>query len=135
MGTWSSDPFGNDTALDWAFSLEEVDDLSLIEETIQKVLDTGDEYLEATVAEEAIVAADTVARLKGKFYTRDAATQPIDGWVTKHRLKPSPELVKSCLTALDRILTDPSELKDLWSEGDDFEEWRSQILALKIRLR
>ena len=28
MGAWSNDPFGNDTACDWKYSLEESNDLS-----------------------------------------------------------------------------------------------------------
>ncbi len=30
MGAWAVDSFGNDTACDWAYGLEEVSDLSLV---------------------------------------------------------------------------------------------------------
>jgi hypothetical protein len=137
MGAWANDPFGNDTACDWAYGLAKVNDLSLIEEPIQRVLDIGDDYLEAPAAEEAIAAADTITRLKGKFYVKNPYTESTDKWVDKHRIKPSPELVASAIRAIDRILTKPSELLDLWSEGadSDTEEWKLQMVALKERLR
>ena len=56
MGAWDTDPFGNDTACDWIYELEETDDLSLIENTLQRIHDAGPEYLEAPDAEEAIPA-------------------------------------------------------------------------------
>jgi hypothetical protein len=36
MGAWSRDRFGNDTACDWAYGLEEVSDLSLVRSTMHK---------------------------------------------------------------------------------------------------
>ena len=41
MGTWSYEPFGNDTANDWADELEDVTDFSVIEATLQTALDEG----------------------------------------------------------------------------------------------
>lgn len=39
MGTWSHEPFGNDSANDWAYDLEDQSDLSLVVGAIQAVLD------------------------------------------------------------------------------------------------
>lgn len=47
--------------------MEECEDLSLIQETLRKINAIGSEYLEAPDAEEAIAAADTLSRLKGRF--------------------------------------------------------------------
>jgi len=58
MGAWDTTSFGNDTANDWAYGLLESNDFSLIEATLQKVLDFGDEYLEAPEAEEGIAASE-----------------------------------------------------------------------------
>ena len=60
MGAWDTDSFGNDTACDWAYTLEGSNDLSLVESTIDNVLEAGDDYLEAPDAEEALVWADPV---------------------------------------------------------------------------
>jgi hypothetical protein len=133
MGAWSKDSFGNDTAGDWAYGLEEVSDLSLVRETIQKVLDSGGEDLEASDAEEAIAAVEVIARLRGNFGQCDAYTETVDNWVKEHPQKPPSDLVALASRALDRILKPPSELLELWQESDEFEEWKSSVLDLKQR--
>jgi len=135
MGAWDIDIFGNDTACDWAFGLEEVDDLSLIESSIQKALDAGTEYLEAPDAEEALAAAETLARLKGRFGARNAYTEPVDKWVSEHKIVPPQGLVDSALKVIDRILTPPSEILELWEEGEDFQKWKDHLDDLKKRLQ
>jgi hypothetical protein len=132
MGAWANDPFGNDTACDWAYGLEDADDFSLIEDTIQTVLDAGEEYLEAPSGDEAIAAADVIARLRGKFYVRNSYTESVDSWVAAHPIEPPADLIAKALKALDRILTEPSELLELW-EGND--GWRQHMVALKERLK
>ena len=74
MGAWETDPFGNDTACDWQYELEETDDLSSIESTLETIQAVGSEYLDASDAEEAIAAADAIARLKGNFYVKNSYT-------------------------------------------------------------
>jgi hypothetical protein len=135
MGAWDCDPFGNDMACDWAYDLEECSDLSLIEATLKKVNDCGTEYLEAPEAEEAIAAADTLARLKGYFYEKNAYTQTVDDWVKSHTITPPPQLISSALKAIDRILTSPSELLELWQDSQDCEKWKTHLVELKNRLQ
>jgi hypothetical protein len=133
MGAWSIESFGNDTAGDWAFGLEEASDLSLVRETIQKVLDAGDEELDADAASEAIAAVEIIARLKGNFGPRDSFSEPADTWVKAHPQQPPQDLVDLAVQALDRVLVQPSELLDLWEESDEFEAWKSSVLDLKNR--
>ena len=135
MGAWNSDPFGNDTACDWKYAMEEGDDLSLVETTIQKIHGTGSDYLEAPEAEEAIAAADTLARLTGRFYIRNSFTESLDEWVQKHPIAPPADLVASAVRAIDRILTSPSELLELWRESDEFDVWKKHLEDLKERLK
>ena len=135
MGTWKADPFGNDTACDWQRGLDNVHDLRLIKDAIRKIHGAGMEYLEAPDAEEAIAAADTIARLKGRFYVKNAYTKSVDDWVAKHNLDLPQEFVDSAIEAVDRILTPPSELLELWEESDEFESWKRHLEDLKTRLR
>jgi Domain of unknown function (DUF4259) len=135
MGTWSVDPFGNDDAVDWIYDLVETNDLTFIVETIQKVLDFGSEYLDAPEAIEAIAAADIIARLKGNFYVKNAYTESLDDWIENHRLTPPQALVESAILAMDRILTAPSELLELWQDSKDFDHWAKEMQDLKARLR
>ncbi len=133
MGAWSKDSFGNDTACDWAYGLEEANDLGFVRETIQKVMDAGKEYLEAPDAEEAIAAVEVIARLKGNFGERNSYTETTDKWVKAHPQQPPSDLVALASKALDRILRPPSELLELWQESDKFEGWKSSVLDLRRR--
>ena len=134
MGAWGSGIFENDTASDWALSLEEARDASLIDETLKTVLSVGGDYLDASVAEEGLAAAEAVARLKGRWGTRDAYTEPMDKWVERYNRPPSVELLRNALSVVDRVLSAPSELLELWEESDDAGAWRASIDDLRARL-
>jgi hypothetical protein len=135
MGTWAADPFGNDTACDWKYDVEKTTGLQLIESTLQRVLAAGDGYLDSSDADQAIAAADTIARLRGHFYVRNAYTESLDEWVEKQRVQIPQQLVDSAIAVIDRILTEPSELLDLWQETGASEEWEGQMEDLKERLK
>lgn len=135
MGAWSHESFGNDDACDWAAQLEEYDDLSLVEATLDAVLDVGDEYLEAPEASQAIAAAEVVARLQGDAGTRDAYSEAVDAWVERITLLPSAELAAKARRALDRVLAGPSELMELWDESGEADVWQAAVRELKDRIR
>jgi len=135
MGAWDHTTFGNDDACDWGGDLRSCEDLSFVEETLDTVIDTGEEYLEAPESSQAIAAAEVVARLQGHFGIRNAYTESVDEWVAAH-----PQMVRTALAmkvhvALDRILTQPSELLELWEESDDFMSWKDTITELKNRIQ
>jgi len=135
MGAWGTGIFDNDTACDWAYTLEESDDLSVVEQTLEKVISAGFEYLEAPEAEEALAAAEVIARLQGNYGDRNAYTEIIDKWVLGRALRVSPELVRKTLLAIERVLTEPSELVELWKESEDFDAWKASISNLSSRIR
>jgi hypothetical protein len=135
MGTWSTDSFGNDTACDWSYELEETKDLELIRATVQNALQVGEDYLEAPTAEEAIAAIEVIARLKGSWGERNSYTEAADKWVKAHAQRVPPELVSAAIETLDRILTPPSELLELWQDSEEFEAWKSAVADLKERVR
>jgi hypothetical protein len=131
MGAWDATSFGNDTANDWAYGLEECDDLSYIEAALQKILEEGEEYIEAPDAEEAVAAAEVVAWLRGKRSPVNAYTEKIAAWVDAHPIQPTPALTGKAQSVLDRIQRAPSELLDLW-EGNP--EWSASLAELRARL-
>jgi hypothetical protein len=61
-------------------------------------------------------------------------TEPVDQWVAAHPEPPSPALVAQAIAAIDRVTTEPCELLELWSEGDDFERWRASVADLRARV-
>ncbi|MEJ2558994.1 MAG: DUF4259 domain-containing protein [Anaerolineae bacterium] len=133
MGAWGADTFDNDTACDWSYELNEVDDLSLVRETLARVLTVGEEYLDSDDACEGLAACEVVARLKGNWGVRNPYTETIDKWVETHGIAPSGDLVQSAVAVIDRVLSAPSELLELWEEGD-LTEWRNAVENLRSRV-
>lgn len=131
MGAWSHEPFGNDTASDWAFGLEGQEDFSLVDKAIQAVIDNGSEYLDSDLASEAVAAAEVLAKARGRGTQTDSYTEEVDNWVQSVASQPSPVLLSKANAALVRILGPDSELKELWQESDDFASWESSIKALQ----
>ena len=134
MGTWSHEPFGNDTANDWAYDLEEARDLSHVEAALDKVLEIGDDYLEARDAEEAIAAVEVLAKLLGRGTQSDAYTEKVDAWVDEVKLTPTPALRIKAKQVLRRVDSDNSEILELWQEGEDADEWRKSLAQLHSAL-
>lgn len=135
MGAWGTGVFDNDTACDWADDLAETNNLSAIEAALDKVLASGAEYIEAPDAEEALAAAEVIARLQGNAGFSDAYTETINTWVEENKLNVSAALANKACSALERILLEPSELMELWEESDEFGVWKSVVENLKSRIR
>jgi hypothetical protein len=134
MGAWSVDSLGNDDACDWAYGLDDCTDLSLVEETLDKVLDEGAEYLESPDACEALAAIEVIARLQGNWGERNSYSEPIDAWVEKTKLVPGKALAAKARIVIERILADDSELKELWQESDEFDAWQASVKDLAARV-
>jgi hypothetical protein len=81
----------------------------------------------------ALGACEVLARLLGHPGYTNAYTKKVDQWVSAHKLKPSAALLKRASAAIDRILADNSELRDLWEESDDGHAWRKSVEDLRAR--
>jgi Domain of unknown function (DUF4259) len=138
MGAWGYLAFDNDTTNDWADNLDTVDNLSLVESAFDELEDVGDDYLEADIASEALGACEVIARLLGNPGYKNTYTEKVDRWVATHQLKPSTELVNRASAALERILSDNSELWELCmenAEGDKNNDWHKVMEDLHKRLQ
>ena len=135
MGTWSHESFGNDTANDWAYELEDGTDFSVIEAALQVALDEGDEYLDADLAMEAIAAVEVIAKRLGKGTQCDVYTEKVDQWLETISEQPSDDLLSLAKRVLERIVADDSELKELWLESDEYELWLGNIQQLNDALQ
>jgi Domain of unknown function (DUF4259) len=134
MGAWGVRAFENDTACDWAYELEDSDDLSLVRETLTRILAVGNEYLDSSDACEGLASCEVVARLKGNWGVRDAHTESVDIWVQNNSIQPSSDLINQALAVIDRVLTAPSELMELWDETAEKEEWHESVANLRSRV-
>jgi hypothetical protein len=135
MGAWGHLPFDNDTTNDWAYGLEEVDDLSLVKTAFDELEEAGTNYLDADIACNALGACEVLARLLGRPGYTNAFTEKVDQWVVAHKIKPPPGLLNRASAAIDRILAKNSELRELWEEGDEAHAWRGAIEDLRARVR
>jgi hypothetical protein len=134
MGAWGVLAFDNDDANDWAYDLEEIDDLSLVEFAFETV-EEAEDYLEAPDASNALAACEVLARLNGKPEYKNSYTEKVDNWVAAHPLIPPDSLLRRANVAIDRILGENSELKDLWADSGENGEWLASVEDLRGRLR
>ncbi len=66
MGAWGVLAFDNDTANDWAYGLDGVDDLGLVESAFDEVAEVGGDDLDSDLACNALAACEVLARLRGR---------------------------------------------------------------------
>ena len=131
MGAWGHGAFENDDASDWLYELEDDADGRLLMEALDV---SGEEYLEAPEGAVAIAAAEVVVAAQG----RSAAGLPDEAraWVEAHRDIVLPECRAAALAAVDRVLKDGSELRDLWSDSEEGgDEWIAALEDLRRRLQ
>ncbi|MEV6755338.1 DUF4259 domain-containing protein [Streptomyces sp. NPDC051214] len=132
MGTWDVGPFDNDTAADFCGDLDDApaeDRLGLVRAALSIGAAADDEAeLDASVAETAVAAAALVA-------AQCPGGEPVDPVYGPEQ--PIPDLLSlrgPALQALDRVLAEGSELRDLWEQSDG-EPWREGVEGLRGVLR
>lgn len=128
MGTWDIGPFDNDTAADFGGDLDEAapeERESMIRGALKRAADPAD-HLDTPDGERAVAAAALVV-----------AQQP-DGKPACSNYGPSeplPELPADLRTlavhALDQVVSEQSELAELWAEAADGLTWRKDITRLR----
>ena len=126
IGAWGVLAFDDDDGNDWEYGLEEADDLSVIE----SAFDTeggAEDYLEAPEASNALAACEVLARLSGKPGNKSSYTQKADEWVAAHPQTLSAVLLNRANAVIDRILGENSELKELWADSDENNNWLALV--------
>lgn len=132
MGAWGTGAFDNDSAGDFCDAVTQGGGLAVIEDAFDHVLEAGSECLEAPTAEEAIAAAAIVARLKDGVPLSGEAE--IEAWIAAERPSASQGLIAKARDALQRIMTAPSELLELWQDAEEFPDFQAGVAGLLRRL-
>ncbi|WP_435970399.1 DUF4259 domain-containing protein [Streptomyces sp. Qhu_M48] len=131
MGTWDIGPFDSDTAADFSYRVDEAPaekKAEVLRATFRDVIETGEEYLDADVAVEAIASA---ALLAAQCPGGDPVTT---SYAPKDPLPSLPAALRpEAVAALDRVLVEPSELLELWEESDG-EAWKAGVRKLRAVL-
>lgn len=128
-GAWSAEPFGNDTAADWAYELEDHVDWSVVSAALRVAADSEPASLDADDATVAVAAAEVVARGLGRIDT-PAFSEHVEAYVARVPA-PTAEVVALAREALAIAASDAGELAELWEEDVD---WRSENERLRAAL-
>lgn len=134
MGAWGIGSFDNDDAADFLADVTESGDLSFIREVLDNVL-ASTEYVEAPDACQAIVASEILAAALGRPTPAAQQEEEIGRWVARVRPTVDNELAVQAGDALDRILDQNSELRELWEETEEFPEWQATVAELGRQLQ
>ncbi|MFJ9677966.1 DUF4259 domain-containing protein [Streptomyces sp. NPDC101194] len=126
MGTWDTGHFDNDTAADFSGSLDAVPETER-EAVIRKVLDIAIEadYLESDEGEEAVAAAALVGSQCPEGEAVTTSYGPDKALPTL-----STDLRPLAVKALDAVLGESSELRELWDDAGD-EQWAAGVTRLR----
>ena len=132
MGAWGHGSFDNDTALDWVTELDESDDHRLVLDALAVVTRTpASEYLDADLCCDALAGAEVVAASRGKPHP--SAPDAVATFVQRHPQILGSRGATAARAAVTRI-RDHSELRELWSDSDDFADWIAGMDDLLARL-
>ncbi len=131
MGAWGTGMFDNDDAADWAYELDEAVDLTPVREALAAATD-GDGYLErpegaCAVAAAAVLAATFDGDLRG-------LPERVGEWVDGQPGTSTTGDARLALDALVRVISEDSELAELWRDSPDAAEWAQGIERLGRRL-
>jgi hypothetical protein len=137
MGAWGAGSFENDTAMDWAGSIQSLADVRRPFERLKEVTDAsksgGSHVVDSDFASELIAAAEAVAMLMGRR-SRDFPEELIQRLADAG--EPDDLLFHQARNAVSHVMR-TSELAELWEEAAEetgVNEWLAEITGLIDRL-
>lgn len=133
MGVWSTGVLGNDSAEDWLDEFLIDPELEVIEEAISAVT-SGDDYIEADEASACLAACEVLARINGRPPSQPVGTEELDEWIQENPQSVPEELLRLAIESIDKILGPNSELRELWEDEDQGEDWTAALIDLKQRV-
>ncbi|HBL47335.1 DUF4259 domain-containing protein [Gimesia sp.] len=125
MGAWGYRTFEDDSTCDWAEDLYDAEKaVPFLRESLTP--EAADGYLEYDDCCSILGAAETVYALL--FEVRDNPPEKFQEWVQNHRGLDVTDLKPVCVLALNRVLSENSELNELWSENStEYPEWKGNV--------
>lgn len=130
MGAWDVGPFDNDAALDWISDLDEAEGWSPVAAVLRFAEVEG--YVDAEDACEALAAAEVVAAGLGR--PRADLPEEATWFLGRVTVQPPAEIVGLAGVAVQRILGEDSELRELWDDTTDLDAWLRETRGLVERL-
>lgn len=132
MGTWSHEAFGNDTACDWAYELEESTGYEVINDAFDQIIEMAtEEFIDADIGCIVQAAAEVLARSFAQLSDEDEYPEPVEKWLEQQKNRTNHALIPKAIKALELVISENSELNELWQDSDDYDEWVKEIEELK----
>ena len=125
MGAWGYKTFEDDTTCDWVWELADSSDpLQFIKESLS--LDGSEDYMEYDSCAAVLAASEAVYSIA--FGLREDPPEDFKSWVSSHSDLNVSDVSPLCLTGLSRLLSENSELHELWTENDElYSKWRANV--------
>lgn len=135
MGAWAAGPFDNDDAADWAGELDDAEPderAAMIRAALAEAAEERD-YLRVAVAELALAAAAVLAATRPDGPQFDSGFAPKCIQVaTEWTL--GDDLVPLALRALDRVVAEDSEWRELWEDTGDLDAALAELAPVREAL-
>ncbi|UHQ18798.1 DUF4259 domain-containing protein [Lysobacter sp. KIS68-7] len=131
-GTWGTGSFDNDDAADFLLDATKQADVQQLRSALERATSEG--FLEAPDGAYAIASAEMVAAAMGKPTAEASKNAEVGDWVVRVHPKVDPSLAAEAVRALDRVLGDESELRQVWAESEEYDAWRGGVIALRDRI-
>ena len=131
---WGFGSFENEAAVNWVESLEDADDLQMVEETLDEVLaaDERGDIPDPDISARAIAAAETVAALGEQ--PAKALPEEIRQWCFDNPAFDLDEAQPKAMHALGVILHE-SGLREVVEDSGIADDWETEVEELRDRLR
>jgi Domain of unknown function (DUF4259) len=137
MGTWGEGAFDNDTAADWALAFDGADQafgMRLIEDVLKHAAGTpASDYLDCDDGARAIAAAELVAYIAGQPADATPYNEEALRWAARTHPRVPPPVVNLARLAVARVISEGSELAELWDDVPS--SWRSSVAQLAAKLK
>lgn len=130
MGAWGAGPFDNDDAQDFVLDLADAPEQEL-QQRLADALALPDGYVEAPEASTAVAAAALVAIGAGMAAPESST---VADFVGSRAIPASPELRAAAKAALDRVVSEDSELWELWQDAGQAQAVSASYDAIRCAL-
>ena len=126
MAAWGTKTFEEDTANDW---IQELIDSEDAREFLSESLSIDPGYIEADQASIVLAASETLIALLDE--PRSAVPGELVDWVGDNECDDVSDLPEVALPALAKVLGKESELREIWSDSEDFDEWLENVESMR----
>lgn len=126
MAAWGTKTFEEDTANDWILELTGSEDPR---EFLIDSLSSDPGYIEADEGSSILAAGETIIALLDE--PRTGVPNELVDWVGDNECEDVSDLPAVALAALNKVIGSESELLEIWSEAEDFDEWQENVEQMR----